>query len=567
MKFMGDKSQIGAGGFEKPSELYIQPGGLTGEKGSAADVWFENSFFLSDPSSVSEDLTSDKADAHTSVKGQNFQQGLTPSLRLSFVSVLSDVANAAKGSVWKEAGAVLKNMVKSVGEGISSAVKRVKEIGQTSKPYNEDIIAVVKHQVPRKTSEEELPKANEPQNPKETEEHKESVESSPSEPEAGDEAVIQNASEPIEPEARVEVEQPEAGEPQKPKENVELSPARQKWESAVGKAKILGKGSLEPGAKVLSKAYWKEAIGLKFEIDGKSYEGHFYPGHLIKHITAWETKTNPDTGKPFQEEISFEDYMNKIVIPGFSKIDAARFIDAMDAKSVEYYTKEQLEGLRVSFDHEGGIMTPGNSLNEWTKALEDLEMVKGLKLSKEELGPSSYLEFCQKNETNLASKELTPLKNGGEYMFVLDKGELFIQKKQAEKAHHSSLGGGEAAIAGTLTVDDYGKITAITDESGHYQPTVDQIVIMLEYLDKKNAIDYQDFGVVLTKANPRVIKKGEQVKAWKAEKKEAIVKELEGLGAPISEKALKDTSYASLVKFRDNIKFVNQQKQSQTHLK
>ncbi len=110
------------------------------------------------------------------------------------------------------------------------------------------------------------------------------------------------------------------------------------------------------------------------------------------------------------------------------------------------------------------------------------------------------------NEPDLNEKFSTSITNGqildskGQPLniektnFVMDKdGSLFVARGDFPKliCHSYFLkinGVGTAvAMAGTLSVKD-GKITAIANNSGHYQPVIEQLILAVQYLNEKDLL-------------------------------------------------------------------------------
>ena len=87
----------------------------------------------------------------------------------------------------------------------------------------------------------------------------------------------------------------------------------------------------------------------------------------------------------------------------------------------------------------------------------------------------------------------------GASLYVMDRnGAIYVYGQDTEKVlkHSSLLAGAGALCAGTMRIED-GKVKWLTGRSGHYQPTVDNIVSVLERLrqyqvDLKNVIVFRE---------------------------------------------------------------------------
>lgn len=144
------------------------------------------------------------------------------------------------------------------------------------------------------------------------------------------------------------------------------------------------------------------------------------------------------------------------------------------------------------------------------------------------------------------------------FMYVLrTDGSLVIQIKQRGKANHTSLSGGQAVLAaGHIHIVD-GKITAIDTSSGHYRPSLTQIMSMLEVLQKSGVAVNEIIVSYATRTNQDGLPDMDQIPRGKAEewmqaKKERLIDELEKL-APINREQAKNLPYAKLEQMISNI--------------
>ncbi|MBF0298237.1 MAG: hypothetical protein HQK51_05930 [Oligoflexia bacterium] len=93
----------------------------------------------------------------------------------------------------------------------------------------------------------------------------------------------------------------------------------------------------------------------------------------------------------------------------------------------------------------------------------------------------------------------------GEAMYVLrDNGDIIVSNRiQEGRFHHSSLGGGKpVACAGTIRIEN-GKLTLVTNESGHYKPGRKQLDQMIERL--------RELGVNTKGVRVRLIERGKHI--------------------------------------------------------
>ena len=75
---------------------------------------------------------------------------------------------------------------------------------------------------------------------------------------------------------------------------------------------------------------------------------------------------------------------------------------------------------------------------------------------------------------------------GGDYIFVMNgAGEIYSASKSVVQHHSAFLAGGPVAAAGSWRVEN-GKVTSITNMSGHYQPPLDYTQQVLKELKRRN---------------------------------------------------------------------------------
>ncbi|OUL31936.1 hypothetical protein BV378_01330 [Nostoc sp. RF31YmG] len=142
----------------------------------------------------------------------------------------------------------------------------------------------------------------------------------------------------------------------------------------------------------------------------------------------------------------------------------------------------------------------------------------------------------------------TPDSKHGRYIFVMDaSGEFYAvdegaeRMKREQKVHHSTLLSGEdVAGAGEIQIRD-GKVEVITDQSGHYQPSIVQTHQVVKSLQKKGVAlesvgvelagkgDYSDVvnlsALELEAYEPEMKQAREKYEDWKAQNASATDQE------------------------------------------
>lgn len=237
--------------------------------------------------------------------------------------------------------------------------------------------------------------------------------------------------------------------------------------------KAISKGYCVKDTILLDSSYWPETIGMKVVANSETYAGHFYMGHLaqLKLVNQW-SKRRDCRRIAYQQQYSFEDYLNQILIPHYSPAEFADFKEKCSI--VEYYTPKELETLAVHFDQEGHVYTRTPHLNAWT--------------ANQEMKPQDYYsdfsrQFVLEEDKDLLQIEY-PVRDGS-LMYVLDhKGQLYLQMKNRGKINHTSLSNGQAVLAAGGLKIAKGKIIEIDTFSGHYRSTEKQLVNLLVYLEK-----------------------------------------------------------------------------------
>jgi hypothetical protein len=103
-------------------------------------------------------------------------------------------------------------------------------------------------------------------------------------------------------------------------------------------------------------------------------------------------------------------------------------------------------------------------------------------------------------------------------IFVLGlDNKLYVNEHKISRFHHSSFFSGKpVACAGEIKTDANGKIVEITDKSGHYKPSNNQLLKMLSFLEKQG-VNLSE--VTLVKKPKRVMRDAQGIYAgrWNAQ--------------------------------------------------
>lgn len=249
----------------------------------------------------------------------------------------------------------------------------------------------------------------------------------------------------------------------------------EKFREVVKKLTPIAKGASVPGSKVLAEEYWLEPIQIELKFDDKTFKGNIYMGYFAygedSHLKKWKEQIDSD-GIPLHEKHSFQDYMNNEVIPHLS-LEAKEEMQAACLDMVDYYTPDELETLKAHFSN-GVLNTATTHLNSWSAEGENSPCQT-----------QSYRTYLQSQTAQVQSSDRHPV-NTGKYMYLLNnQNEMYVQMKKRGQANHTSLSSGQAVLAaGHIYVVD-GKIKTIDTQSGHYQPTKEQILNILEYFQNQ----------------------------------------------------------------------------------
>lgn len=216
-----------------------------------------------------------------------------------------------------------------------------------------------------------------------------------------------------------------------------LTSGKAKGRRAIAKAKLIGKGLVEMerrGVKGLSlkEEYWSEAIYPEHEVGFvrviKESLWDRHEGEFGLSFAEWESS---DRGKEILRATLGADYTAQ----------EAHVVYLSDSDRQQYHTT-----VTRGEDDKGRLTRNGAPYD--------------------------------------TSTEETAFSGKGTAIFVIDaKGELFCGSHMAEKFHHSSfLSGGAVMGAGELKTNPEGQITAISNKSGHYRPTAEEMKTVLKAL-------------------------------------------------------------------------------------
>lgn len=239
--------------------------------------------------------------------------------------------------------------------------------------------------------------------------------------------------------------------------------------------KTIARGTCVKDAICLDQSYWLETNIMKLIFGEERYAGHIYTGHLtkLKFFEQWSLGKD-SKGIPYQEQYSFEEYLNRIVISNLPQKE----LEDLKGKCtiVEYHTPEELATLEAHFDDEGNIYSLTPHLNAWVDSnVQDPK------------SEQYYSDFYQSFQLSSAENNLEKqyILRDATFMYLLDhKGRLYLQIKKQGMTNHTSLSKGQAILAaGSLEVKD-GKIISIDTFSGHYKPTQIQLKNFLLHLVK-----------------------------------------------------------------------------------
>ena len=334
------------------------------------------------------------------------------------------------------------------------------------------------------------------------------------------------------------------------KNNVDFriqSARSKKFQTLVHKVKPLAKGSTVPGATLLKPGSWVEATGMEFEIEGKKFSDHVYMFYFHNESSYWDDwSTKSDQyGVPYRSSYSFSDYIKNVVAPSLTAEQKSALIEKC-SKIIEYYEDPELEPLRVLFDDQGRMLVRGDALNEWRAELTVEH-------------PKSFREFLRARRP--VSDESFQYVQGRDtpFIFVLtaDK-QLYISMKQKGSVQHTSLSRGRAVLSvGILAVDPSGGILRIEGHSGHYHPTLLNMMNMLEFLQNNNVnIDRLTVELFLTpgvKRGPGTLMSPGTIMNWVKQERATLIEHISEKDSAFSAETAKKMSYAELHQYAQRL--------------
>ncbi|CAM8889209.1 unnamed protein product [Rhodiola kirilowii] len=200
--------------------------------------------------------------------------------------------------------------------------------------------------------------------------------------------------------------------------------AKSKWYRAKVKAVRVGKGlSKNAVFRKLASQHWLEAVD----------PGHRY-GHNLRYYHALWRKSS--SREPFFQWLNHGEGKDL-------NLDETCPRDKLQGERVRYLSPEEREAYEV-------ILEDGKFKNKKTNQLIDTS-------------------------------------GDGKWIFVLStSGTLYVGKKTKGLFHHSSfLAGGAISAAGRVLVEN-GVLKAISRQSGHYQPTEENLNYFVSFLEKNN---------------------------------------------------------------------------------
>lgn len=197
------------------------------------------------------------------------------------------------------------------------------------------------------------------------------------------------------------------------------------------------------GGKMTKKAKENRAFELHETYHSEVLDSqHRYGGVLYDLFEVWKTSKSTD---------DFETWLNRVAagenVPGAEETMQQRLVKAT---KVSYLGENQRKEYEMQVDKDGRISTQHDGVL---------------------------------HSANLPRKV--------DYMFVVSPdNKVYIGRKEKDMFHSSFLSGGALKSAGLLTIVD-GKITSVTDSSGHYKPD-DGMMKLAEATFKAKGVDLKD---------------------------------------------------------------------------
>lgn len=226
---------------------------------------------------------------------------------------------------------------------------------------------------------------------------------------------------------------------------------KEKFQRAVQKAKIIGKGLMEmerQGIKgtILKDDYWDEAINPTHEgghlkkIKEALWVAHSTTPHLS--LEEWEQTSE---GQQTLKKYLGDDYI------------------AYETRT-EYLDTKSREKLKLSF-----VKEPD----------------------------SNNCKLKRQGKLYDTSHEKTDSGEGFVIFAISPQGDIYSNPQEVRKFHHSSfLSGGATMGTGEIRVNSEGHITDITNGSGHYRPNKEETLVMLQLFENKG-VDLSNVRLIL----------------------------------------------------------------------
>lgn len=228
---------------------------------------------------------------------------------------------------------------------------------------------------------------------------------------------------------------------------------RQRWQNAAAKVSVIAKGSREleqSGMKgcLVDEEYWPEVLS-------PMHFGTTYRAALIKF---WK-----------RDDETTESFLEWSQRPENCKAALESFIGYPEFASDKTFIHPHSKILRNEVD-EGKLLVKYLSAEE--RETYRISVKEG----------RLYLH----DETPLNTAHFQSMKKSGRAIFAMSpSGHLYAGSHVVNRFHHSSFLSGAAVLgAGELITDETGKLTGITNKSGHYKPTAENILNVLKKLDE-----------------------------------------------------------------------------------
>jgi len=149
------------------------------------------------------------------------------------------------------------------------------------------------------------------------------------------------------------------------------------------------------------------------------------------------------------------------------------------ARLMPQHIGEDVDGFENWFQRNMAETDPaGTALGNWKNSVVKYLTVEERADAEVAMDRSGRLVFVR------GDRQGEPPIIGGKAIFVVDaEGRIYAGEPWAGKFHHSSFLAGEpVSMAGEFVLDTQGRLVEITNQSGHYRPTLEQYVSFLRDL-------------------------------------------------------------------------------------